>query len=86
MAGQAHQVWYTAKVTTSGGGLNIRTEASTKAKVIGSVPKGRTIDVLDENQDGTWAYMDYKGVQGWVSTRYIKEIDEVTPRTDDPQN
>ena len=44
----------------------IRSSDSTSGTVIGSVPYGEYAVVTKYNSDKTWAYVKYKGVEGWT--------------------
>ena len=57
-------------VVTSRGSLNIRNKPSLDAAVIGSVPIGATLQVLGQWND--WYVVDYNGVTGYASRRYIE--------------
>ena len=58
----------TAKVIATS--LNVRSGASAKDKVVGSVKKGDTLTVISVS--GKWAKVSYKKVTGYVHTDYIK--------------
>ena len=60
---------YTARVTTHSGPLRIRAAAVT-GRVIGHVPGGAYVRVLDEGADG-WPRIDYDGRTGWVCGAYL---------------
>ncbi|HEY4553932.1 MAG TPA: N-acetylmuramoyl-L-alanine amidase [Bacillaceae bacterium] len=57
----------TYKVATSS--LNVRTEPSKKADVIGSLPKGTAVQVLEIRYD--WAKIQFKGRVGWIASYYL---------------
>ncbi len=61
-------------VNTVSDDLNIREDKSTKSKVVGRIPKGTLITVYEIDDD--WAYTDYNGISGYVSTDYIKVYSE----------
>ena len=54
--------------------LNIRTEPSLSAAVIGQMTAGETA-VLTGRQ-GEWASIAKNGIDGWVHTDYITEIQQ----------
>jgi uncharacterized protein YgiM (DUF1202 family) len=58
-------------------GLNLRTEPSVSGgddTVILEIPYGATVDVIDFNNDCSWAKVQYGGETGWVSAKNIKYI------------
>ena len=48
------------------------------------IPNGTIIDVLDS--DGTWAYINYKSITGYVRCKYLSSIQTVDSRTIKPSN
>ena len=74
-------VIYQAKVVTQSGSLNIRSGPGKNHSIIGSVPKGEVVDVLEERDE--WAHI-IDGKEGWVSMTYLKpltlSIDEPEPQ------
>lgn len=50
--------------------LRVRKEPSTEASILGNLPRGEIVEVLDENEDG-WVCVDYEGEDGWVSAEYV---------------
>ena len=50
--------------------LRVRKEPSTEASILGNLPRGEIVEVLDENEDG-WVCVDYQGEDGWVSGEYV---------------
>lgn len=63
-----------ARVTTSGGALNLRS-APRKASgnIVCEIPNGTQIAVLREANDG-WAYVSHNDMQGYVSDQYLTMI------------
>lgn len=59
----------TTKVTTSG--LNMRTGASTKYKIIQTLPKNAKVTTTGK-KSGTWLEVKYGSKTGWVSGSYLK--------------
>ena len=60
-----------AKVTTEYQGLNVRTGPGTGYAIKGSMPLGaRNVKIKYIN--GNWAYVSYKGLNGWSSRTYLK--------------
>ncbi|MBO1006015.1 N-acetylmuramoyl-L-alanine amidase [Pseudogracilibacillus auburnensis] len=55
------------KVGTSS--LNVRTEPFIQADVIGSLPKGTQVNVLELKHD--WAKIQYQGKVGWIASHYL---------------
>lgn len=50
--------------------LRVREEPSTEASILGNLPRGEIVEVLDDNEDG-WVCVDYDGEDGWVSAEYV---------------
>ena len=59
-----------SKYTTTAN-LNLRAGASTKHKVLGSIPKGKEIQYLSKS--GSWYKVKYGTKTGWVSSTYVKQ-------------
>lgn len=61
------------EVNTKSSPLNIRTEPSTSAKIVGRLPKGEVVFV--ESIKGDWAYLPkYNNIYGgYCSTKYLKK-------------
>lgn len=51
--------------------LNLRTGASTKHKILVSIPKGKEIQYLSKS--GSWYKVKYGSKTGWVSSAYVKK-------------
>lgn len=51
--------------------LNIHSAPSVDGGIVGVVPYGQRATVIGRNEYGTWLYVSYNGVSGWVSTYYI---------------
>lgn len=56
--------------TVIGGDLNIRANKSTTSKRLGGIPNGSRVEVI--TNDGTWSAIDYKGVGGFVLSKYLQ--------------
>ena len=50
--------------------VNIRSEASTSGKIIGTLNTDETIEILGKNND--WYKVDFNGKEGYVSSSYLK--------------
>lgn len=55
---------------TAKSGLRIRKEKSTNSKILGSIPCGKKIEILDRNED--WYKVVYNNITGYCSSAYIK--------------
>ena len=64
---------YYACVSTEKDPLNIRSTPDKNGKVLGTIPKGKYIDVYMTSETG-WYYTTYGGVSGYVSSDYITLI------------
>lgn len=56
----------------SSGGLNLREGAGSNYSVIASIPPKGEVKVLDKDNDEWWE-VEYKGKQGYVSSKYLTE-------------
>ncbi|MCM1062847.1 MAG: cell wall hydrolase [Eubacterium sp.] len=50
--------------------LRVRMEPGTDAGVLGLLPKGEIVEVLNKDNEG-WVCVDYEGADGYVSTDYV---------------
>ena len=71
---------YYAIVATNSGPLNVRSGPSTDYPKIGKVQKGQTVIVKTHNAE--WDFINADGLQGYVSTAYLRPEKEVP---DDPE-
>ena len=56
-------------VTTAN--LNLRVEASKSSKIITTIPKGKTIEIVEKLNSG-WYKVNYNGKTGYVSSKYVR--------------
>ncbi len=66
----------TARVTTSGGGLNLRAYASETAQVLTVIPNHTTLSVL--SYGSVWSQVNYGTYYGYVKTSFLTVIGNVT--------
>lgn len=59
-------------VNTQNDDLNMRAGAGTEQAIVGRIPKGTVVTVTAVN--GSWAYVTYNGVSGWVSTQFLVPV------------
>ena len=59
---------------TSKSNLNLRKEPSTTSTVLTSLPNGTKVEIIEE-LDG-WFKVSYKGHTGYVSSKYVKVVEE----------
>ncbi|MGM9931482.1 SH3 domain-containing protein [Pradoshia sp.] len=52
--------------------LNLRTSASTKGKIILTIPKGKTVQYISKS--GTWYKVKYKTKTGYASSKYLTKV------------
>lgn len=57
-------------VTTQTDPLNIRSQPSTQASIVGTIPKGAAVKVTGVNQN-FFAAVDYQGKLGWAAAAYL---------------
>ena len=62
----------TAVVTTSGGTLNLRAEASSSAKVLVTIPNAATLQVSSRGSE--WSAVTYGAYSGYVMTKFLTFI------------
>lgn len=60
----------TARVSTNGGRLNVRSRASSSATILGSLNNGTHVTAT--NVSGNWAYIIYGSLKGWSSLNYLR--------------
>lgn len=58
----------------SGSGLNLRSEPSTNATVVASIPPNAKVSIL-EKTNSEWTKVDYDGQTGYVSSKYLTQKD-----------
>ena len=68
----------TAQVTTESGTLNLRSYASTSARVIRTIPRLAFVNVYEMDDD--WCSVTYDGDSGYVMTKFLT-IEAITPDT-----
>lgn len=59
----------TATVTSSR--LNVRETASASANILLKISNGETYPVIGKNSDGSWFQINVRGINGWVSSRFV---------------
>ncbi len=61
--------------------LNVREEGHTNAKVLGTIPAGADFEIkwVDSRYIG-WYYVNYNGLEGLVSSDYVKKYDIATTK------
>jgi len=65
---------------TQGDQLNVREGAGDKYLVIGLLLEGSVVQVLRRDPSGQWLWVqEAKGVQGWVSARYLRILSSGDP-------
>lgn len=67
---------YKAKVTTSGGILNIRSAPSINATDLGDIPNGTILSVLEETSED-WCMVQWAGTYGYCMRTYLTPHTEV---------
>ncbi|AJD93634.1 mannosyl-glycoprotein endo-beta-N-acetylglucosamidase (plasmid) [Jeotgalibacillus malaysiensis] len=55
--------------------LNLRSGASTKNKVLLTIPKGKSVSQISTK--GGWTQVSYGGKKGWVASKYLKKVTPV---------
>lgn len=64
-------------------GLNLRIGASSNYETLELIPQGTEVayEYVFSNNSGDWGYVNYNGKSGWVSLKYIEEIETTTEST-----
>ena len=65
---------YEAKVVTQKDPLRVRDYPNT-GRILGHVPKGRTVEVLDDNR-ADWSFIRYNELEGYACSDYLERIAE----------
>ena len=71
-----------ARVTTSGGGLNLRSGASQSSGAIITIPNGEYLQINSYGE--TWCAVFYNGYSGYVMTRYLTIVSSLYTPTPAP--
>jgi uncharacterized protein YraI len=58
-------------LATTTGNLNIRSGPGTTYRVIGVIPAGQTITVINCLTGSSWCSVDFGGMEGWSSTNFM---------------
>lgn len=77
---EGESVLYQAIVATEKDPLRIR-QSAVDGKVIGSAPRGETVEVLADSGDG-WPRIRYGGIVGYVSGAYLTRVVDESDNTD----
>ena len=56
----------------SGSGLNLRSQPSTQATVVASIPPNAKVTVVEQSNE-EWSKVEYDGQTGYVSSRYLTD-------------
>jgi uncharacterized protein YgiM (DUF1202 family) len=54
--------------------LNLRSKASTNGEILKTIPKGKTLTYISTS--GSWIKVKYQTTTGWVSSDYVKKVNE----------
>ena len=65
-----------SKYATTIANLNFRTGPSTNNKIITTIKKGSTVEVISKN--GNWSKIKYNNKEGYSSSDYLKEVSPST--------
>lgn len=64
-------------IRSSGGGVNMRADASTSSSVLRVLPNGTSLDII--RVDGQWVRVVTQGLYGYVSAQYVSILGGSTP-------
>lgn len=56
-------------VTTTSGSLNLRSRPTTESEILAQIPQGANVRI--SGQWGDWYVVNYNGIEGYASSRYI---------------
>lgn len=59
-------------------GVNLRAEPNTECEVLTVLTEGTQLELIGQEQDGSWAIVDYQGQVGYVSMDYLEEVTSQT--------
>ena len=65
--------------------LNLRHQADLSGKILTTIPKGKTIEILSEKDANGWYKVSYDGITGYAISNYIKEITDDSNSSTSPQ-
>jgi uncharacterized protein YraI len=54
--------------------LNLRPSASTEGDRVLVIPRGASMQVVGRTGDNSWYRVNYNGVSGWVSARFVRGV------------
>ena len=60
----------TGTVATQNTSLNLRSEPSTNSEILAAIPRGTRLSII--GSDGDWYLTSYNGIQGYVSSQFVK--------------
>lgn len=64
---------------TPTGFLRVRVEDATSSDEVGQVEPGKSYELLEENDDGSWYKIGFdEGKSGWVSSQYAEKVETAT--------
>lgn len=69
-------------VTGTGNGLNVRAEAGTGGAILGTLPDGTVVTVLDGPVEGsgfTWWNIQAGGITGWSVDQFLAKVNKPAP-------
>lgn len=61
------------KVKTLGSPLNLRRDPQSDSPVLRKIPDGTVVEV--EKSASGWSFVEFDGVKGWVSTKYLQPVE-----------
>jgi endonuclease/exonuclease/phosphatase family metal-dependent hydrolase len=67
----SYQLDYTGTIVNCNSFVNVRAQASRRAKKLGQADKGKSYHVTQAYCDGAWHEIDYDGQKGYVSADYV---------------
>lgn len=79
-------VYWTGKVTTQGGALNLRVGPGTEMTVRARIPNGEIIDALWEEPINGWLFIGTDGLTGYVSAQYITRTEPAQDEQNEVQD
>lgn len=68
----SYQLNYTGTIVNCDTEVNVRADASTKAKKLGAAQKGQSYTVTQAYASGAWHAIDFNGTTGYISSKYME--------------
>ena len=78
--------YWTGRVATQGGALNLRVGPGTAMTTRARIPNGEIVDALWQEPIDGWLFVAWDGLTGYVSAQYIVRVEEAQDEQEAPQD